>query len=121
MLICTMICFGAPPEPVAERGIPETLKPWTSWATWNDRQINSPTPFNDPGKPLDFWPSVLSLKVEPAGGSFQLGVTVFTGTWIPLPGGHAHWPQNVKVNGVPQGNRPVGFALQRGSRSNTNG
>ncbi len=87
---------------VGVRQIPEALKPWESWATWNDRQKNSPTPFNDPAKPLDFWPSVLSLKVEPTGGSFQLGLTVFSETWIPLPGSNSVWPQNVQVNGVAQ-------------------
>ncbi len=84
------------------RQIPEALRPWESWATWNDRQKNSPTPFNDPAKPLDFWPSELSLKVESTGGSFQLGLMVFSETWVPLPGGNALWPQNVLVNRVAQ-------------------
>ncbi|MEX1117514.1 MAG: hypothetical protein WEB60_01850 [Terrimicrobiaceae bacterium] len=84
------------------RQLPENLKPWESWATWNDRQKNSPTPFNDPSKPLDFWPSVLSLQVDTAGGRFVLELTVFSETWVPLPGSPELWPQSVKVNGVVQ-------------------
>ena len=95
-------CLDAALAQVGGRQIPEALKPWESWATWNDRQKDSPTPFNDPAKPLDFWPSVLSLKAEPTGGSFQLGLTVFSETWVPLPGGDSHWPQKVQVNGVSQ-------------------
>ncbi len=102
LLFGAMNSFAAPADEGVERQIPAALKPWESWATWNDRQKNSPTPFNDRNRPLDFWPSVLNLTVEASGGNFQLGLTVFSETWVPLPGSAALWPQNVKVDGVAQ-------------------
>ena len=56
---------------------------------------------SDPKKHFCFWPSRLALQVERSGGTFDLGVTVFHETWVPLPGGKEVWPLEVKANGAP--------------------
>jgi hypothetical protein len=83
------------------RAIPDSLKPWIGWATWDDEHRDCPTPSHDPKKHLCFWPSRLGLQVDRAGGRFELGVTVFHETWVPLPGGANTWPVEVTVNGTP--------------------
>ena len=81
--------------------IPDLLKPWESWATWGDTPRNCPRPYLDPKKPLCLWPSKLSLTVEKTTGHFAFSVTTFSETWVPLPGGEALWPMEVRANGAP--------------------
>ena len=51
-------------------------QPWIDWATWDDRDINSPQPFD--GSPrMRIWPSRLILDVESSGGSFEVQVAVY--------------------------------------------
>ena len=77
-----------PPAPTTPtRQIPDPLKPWQDWATWNDPHRDCPTPYHDAKQHLCFWPSKLALMAEKAGGKFSLGVTVYHETWVPLPGG----------------------------------
>ena len=80
--------------------IPEALAPWKTWATWNDEHRDCPVPFSDAKKHLCFWPSRMGLQAERGGGKFDLVVTVFHETWIPLPGSPDVWPVDVKVDGA---------------------
>jgi len=43
----------------------------------------------------------MDLKVDGAGTAFELTLTVFHATWVPLPGGVEAWPQAVRVDGQP--------------------
>lgn len=81
--------------------IPPALQPWEAWALWNDDHRACPTPYNQPDRHLCFWPSSLALSVGAAGGSFDMGVTVFRETWVPLPGGEKQWPVGVTAHGAP--------------------
>jgi len=85
----------------ASQPIPEALRPWETWATWNDPHRFCPTPYSDPAKHRCFWPSRLDLQVEKTGARFRLDVTVFGPTWLPLPGGAGTWPVTVRTNGTP--------------------
>lgn len=103
VLICaaSSAVSAVPTEADKSRQIPELLKPWESWATWGETARDCPRPYSDPTKPLCFWPSRLVLNVDQTSGRFALGVTVFAETWVPLPGGTALWPLEVKANGAP--------------------
>lgn len=102
-------------SPTAERTrkIPEPLKGWESWATWNEERHRAcPVPFNDPEKHFCFWPSRLHLAAERQAGRFELTVTVYAETRVPLPGGEDAWPQEVRANDQPvpvveHANRPA--------------
>ena len=80
--------------------IPEPLRDWEGWATWDDAERHCPSPYQDPARHLCFWPSRLALAIESGLGRFDLGVSVFSETWIPLPGGGDVWPVDVKANGT---------------------
>lgn len=85
----------------AERQLPPPLKDWEDWATWDAIHRDCPTPFNDAGKHICFWPGTLSLSAGPKSAAWELDVTVFSETWIPLPGGGDAWPVEVRVDGSP--------------------
>lgn len=80
------------------RDLPDPLKPWTGWALWNERDLDSPSPYNDSKKALRLWPSRLNLQVDAAGGRFGFHVAVFSETWVPLPGDAELWPVEVTAN-----------------------
>jgi hypothetical protein len=95
------LCIRAETTPPS-REIPAPLRGWEQWATWDDADRVCPTPYRDPDKPLCFWPSRLTLEMEPTAGRFELEVTVFSESWLPLPGDGTVWPHEVKANGTAQ-------------------
>jgi hypothetical protein len=97
LTVVTGIRAQTPPP----RPIPEPLRPWIDWATWNEEHRDCPTPYSDPKKHFCCWPSIFSLQAEKSGGRFDLAVTIFHETWVPLPGGTEIWPQDVTANGNP--------------------
>jgi hypothetical protein len=97
----TLSGHADPPSGGAAKQIPEPLKAWEAWAIWGDDQRECPTPYSDSKKHLCFWPSRMGLQVERAGGQFDMAVTMFDETWMPLPGGADAWPMEVKANGAP--------------------
>ena len=80
------------------REIPDPLKPWTAWALWDSRDLDSPTPYHDPKQALRLWPSRLTLAADGNGGRFTFEVTVFSDTWVPLPGDGELWPIEMSAN-----------------------
>ncbi|RYD80179.1 MAG: hypothetical protein EOP84_12250, partial [Verrucomicrobiaceae bacterium] len=90
----------APKAEVESRQIPEALKQWVDWATWDNEHRNCPTPYNNGSNHICFWPSRLGLDVQQTGGRFELTVTVFHETWVPLPGSAEAWPAGVTANGT---------------------
>jgi hypothetical protein len=82
------------------RQMPEALRGWEEWATWDDVHRFCPTPFLDPTKHRCYWPSRLNLRVDKAGGAMGMQVRVFGTTWVQLPGGSGVWPVTVRANGV---------------------
>ena len=66
----------------AQRQIPEALKDWQDWATWDAKHRDCPTPFNDGNQHICFWPGALALTADQKSATFNLGVTVFSKTWV---------------------------------------
>ena len=94
LTICSHLASSATPA------IPDPLKPWVDWALWGEDGRECPSPFNDPKKTLCAWPTRLTIQADPQSGRFDFGVTVFSESWVSLPGGVEAWPQEVKANGV---------------------
>jgi len=91
--IALLLSIHAP----AQRQIPGALKDWMDWATWDAKHRDCPTPFNDGNKHICFWPGVLALTADQKAATFELEVTVFSKTWVSLPGGGDTWPLDVRV------------------------
>jgi len=85
----------------AGRHLPAPLKEWQDWATWEVRDRDCPTPFNDAARRVCYWPGELSLTADRESGTWELRVAVFGRTWVPLPGGGETWPTDVRVDGAP--------------------
>lgn len=101
VLLFAILCL--PRESVLAQSpeIPDALKPWEAWSTWNDKEQNCPPVYNDAEDRVCFWPSRLSLDAGQQGGSWKANVVVFAETWVPIPGNNEIWPQNVTGNGEP--------------------
>ncbi len=80
----------------AQRQIPDALRDWQDWATWDVEHRECPTPADDASKALCFWPGVLSISADSRGSGFEMEVTVFSESWVPLPGGAKTWPGEVR-------------------------
>ena len=101
-----------PPE------IPDILQSWKDWATWDDKHLDCPTTYDSAETRICFWPSRLSLSADQTGGSWNAEVSVFSESWIPLPGSDDVWPLNVTAgedqvavverNGTPSVRLPAG-------------
>lgn len=83
------------------RQIPDPLKPWESWATWDDKDLNAPRSYQDGNNAFVTCPSALNLSVDKTTGQFDLTITVFAEFWVALPGSDEVWPLEVKSNGTP--------------------
>lgn len=101
-LACCGVALGASLTQGADIGkIPTPLQPWEGWVLWGKEAESSPSSYLDGKTPISFWPSRLSLVVEPSAGRFDMEVAVYAESWVPLPGGRDLWPLEVKVNGQP--------------------
>lgn len=84
---------------LAEHRLPESLKDWKEWATWDDEHQECPSPYNDSQKAFCSWSSTLALNVQTKSANFSFDVTTYHETWVVLPGGAESWPMNVHANG----------------------
>jgi hypothetical protein len=92
--------------------IPDLLKPWTEWVTWDVKHLNCPTLYTSADQPVCFWPSTLELSAEDKSAKWSMSVRVFGESWVPLPGTRDVWPTSVRdgeddVVVIERGGRPV--------------
>ena len=83
------------------RQIPEVLQPWQEWATWDDQHFNCPPQYDGFDQRICFWPSRLTLSANQNDATFEIGVKVYSETWVPLPGSGEAWPIDVRANDQP--------------------
>ncbi len=83
------------------REIPDPLKPWREWATWQDKNRDCPPVYNRANDRICFWPSRLSIEAQKSQCNWRINVTAFADTWMPLPGSTEIWPQKVRSNEGP--------------------
>lgn len=102
LLFFYAIAAALPDAAAQSTPVPDPLKPWEAWSTWgDDALLRSPSPYNEGGKPLAFWPSELALAATSDGATFRQTVTVYSPAWVPLPGGKGVWPNAVAIGGKP--------------------
>ena len=91
-----LLCAGV--AAVAQPPIPEPLKAWEEWATWDVKHRDCPTPYNLPDTHICFWPTTLAITADVGAGSWKLEVVMYEDGWVPLPGDPEMWPLAVKAN-----------------------
>src|SRR5262245_61616024 len=97
---------AAPVPPAAGRAgapsVPEALRPWIPWAMHDHEQELCPTVAgDDEEQQICAWGGRLELSLAGGGGRFSQTWELFAEGPIPLPGGGAQWPLDVKIDGRP--------------------
>lgn len=86
---------------IAPEDIPEPLRPWVNWVLQGHEDERCPFFQGRETERKCFWQSPLELSLEGKGGTFRQEWTVFSKTFVALPGDGDHWPQQVTANGQP--------------------
>jgi hypothetical protein len=79
--------------------VPAALAPWVDWVLGDaDRRGCS---LGGEGERVCAWPGPLALTLDAAGGRFEQTWELAAEAWVALPGGGAHWPEQVVGDGEP--------------------
>jgi hypothetical protein len=81
--------------------LPEALRDWEGWVLGRHPELACPPDYRNATQRICVWPGRLDLVLRPGGAEFRQAVTVFSPSWVALPGSSDRWPQNVLVNGSP--------------------
>lgn len=98
ILLFLMILAVSPLAPGAEPDtqVPVSLRPWIPWVLDGDDRRGCPWNAGG-GEQMCAWPGELDLDLDRTGGLFTQQWRVYAETWVPLPGGDGHWPQDVRL------------------------
>ncbi|MCL2011442.1 MAG: hypothetical protein FWG75_01450 [Cystobacterineae bacterium] len=90
---------------LAELSLPPSLQSWRAWAMYQKEFRSCPlvagTVGVDENHFLCSWPGKLSLHVDNQGVRLHQSWQLKTEGWVFLPGSLEHWPQEVRINGMP--------------------
>ena len=82
--------------------IPSDLAVWEDWVKYDQGYRDCPYFSNqkaaNKSQHVCAWPQSLDIKISSTIASFSVTWEVLDDSWIPLPGDHGSWPQQVKVN-----------------------
>lgn len=100
-LAAVLLCAVSNAAPLRTSDVPEPLRAWTQWALHgHEEQALCPRQLGADARTCTFAGS-LELSLEDTGGRFTLKAWAAREDWLLLPGGGAHWPQGVTVDGKP--------------------
>lgn len=99
-VLCAVIFRGglARGEPLAQRDVPEPLRPWIPWVVTGTEAERCPS-FLGSEETRCVWPSRLSLTLGEKGGRFEQRFHVDAKAWVPLPGEETRFPLDVEAAG----------------------
>ena len=101
ILFLSNLSHAAPPSAAGGMtvSIPPALEPWRDWVLLGHEEVFCPIlPEEDDTLSRCQWPAHLSLTLDQKGGSFTLAARLFSQGFLPLPGSHERWPQEVRHN-----------------------
>ena len=98
-LLLTLLTAAASAVPTLD--LPGELRPWVPWVLEQQPSLDCPFQYSDPKQRQCAWSGVLQLDLEPRGGRFQQGWSLYAPSWVPLPGDARHWPERVMADGQP--------------------
>lgn len=103
--LCSLALLLAATAVDAATAVPAPLEPWREWVmheqSFRDCPLVAGSDATESNDYLCFWPGVLELTADAGGVDVvqQWRVDEAAGSWVPLPGDAAHWPQQVRVDG----------------------
>ncbi len=104
-LILLLALMAAGVTHAAAPAVPANLDAWRGWVLKDQEFRACPLLAGNQGNsPTDFvcaWPSVLRIDADAKGAAISQRWHVEVDGWVPLPGDHEHWPQQVSVDGKP--------------------
>ncbi len=86
-------------KPLSKEKVPEPLKPWISWALFNQDKQSCTHAFDQAQQVFCAWPASLKLEINKHQGSFSQQWQVQAESWVRLPGDSKLWPHDVLDNG----------------------
>ncbi len=103
--LCSLLLLLAATASRAGTAVPAPLEPWREWVmheqSYRDCPLVAGSDATESSDYLCFWPGVLELTADAGGVDVvqQWRVDEASGSWVPLPGDAAYWPQQVRVDG----------------------
>ena len=93
-----VVVYTAAAEPLAEREVPDALRPWIAWVLHGHEDAACPV-LSGQGEGRECaWPARLTLQVDDGGGRFSQEWRVYRDALVPLPGDDTRWPEGVTVD-----------------------
>ncbi|GHU19290.1 hypothetical protein FACS189475_06240 [Betaproteobacteria bacterium] len=82
-------------------GVPEVLQAWQDWVLRGEEARRCPEVGGQYEDGFCAWAGVLKIEAGKNGARFALNWEVVRDSTVILPGSHAHWPQELRVDGKP--------------------
>ena len=89
--------FDQPSIDTKAQNIPDNLKQWIPWVTKDKPEIKCPIIYNK-NRHLCAYPGTLLLSIGKTSGTFLQAWTLYTKSFVPVPGDYKNWPENIQVN-----------------------
>ena len=100
VLLALVVAAAAQAAPAAT---PADLDAWHDWVLKDQEFRACPLIAGTAGSGVDefacLWPGSLAIVADAQGASLRQRWQVEIDAWVPLPGSHEHWPQQVSVDG----------------------
>ncbi|HET9031803.1 MAG TPA: hypothetical protein VFN25_02745 [Dokdonella sp.] len=104
-IILLLALFTSAVVEAATPAVPANLDAWRGWVLKDQEFRNCPLIAGSRGASaaefLCSWPGDLKIDAGANGAAIQQRWHVEVDGWVPLPGSHQHWPQQVTVDGRP--------------------
>lgn len=105
ILIVLLFFFLSPntgwATPDGEVAAPKSLQPWKDWVLHDAKDRDCPFFYQNSQQRTCRWPSYLNIAVAEKGADFVQEWLSHNEQYVPLPGNHKRWPQEVQINDLP--------------------
>lgn len=94
--------ISAHANPINISEIPDVLQDWVPWVLYDEQDKLCPFLYQNHDDKRCRWPTKTQLVLTEKGGQFEQQWHIANAQWVPVPGRHDQWPQQLRVNGIVQ-------------------
>lgn len=98
--------------PFTTQELPEKLKDWVPWVLHKEKNKDCPFFYHQQERVCQ-WAGRLELQANQNGGTFSQSWQTFAQTWIELVGDATHFPQNVTIQSLPNGETQPAIVIEK--------